>query len=234
MPNGKIYLIPSLLSEENADVVPEHTREILFSLDHFIVENEKTARHFLKAVKYPKPLERVTMSVLNEHTKPTEVAELLKPLLTGKNVGLISEAGCPAVADPGSDVVRIAHTKNIEIIPLVGPSSILLALMASGMNGQRFSFTGYLPRERTARVKAIKELERMALTKNETQLFIEAPYRNKNLLEDILQTCAPSTLLCLACNLTSASGFVKTKTIEQWRKSIPDIQKLPVVFLVGR
>ena len=234
MKKGTLYLIPSLLSEENAAIIPAHTREILYTLDHFVVENEKTARHFLKAVQYPKPLQDASMHLLNEHTKAEEVNGMLKPLLEGKNIGIISEAGCPAVADPGSDLVRIAHSKNIEIIPLVGPSSLLLALMASGMNGQCFSFAGYLARDRNDRIKAIRELERKVVAKNETQIFIEAPYRNQHLLEDILQSCAPSTLLCLAANLTAASQFVKTKTVAEWKKDIPDIQKKPVVFLLGR
>ena len=234
MKKGILYLIPSLLSEENADVIPAETRGILYSLDHFVVENEKTARHFLKAVQYPKPLQDASMHVLNEHTKAEEVNGLLKPLLEGKNIGIISEAGCPAVADPGSDLVRIAHSKNIEIIPLVGPSSLLLALMASGMNGQCFSFAGYLPKDKNDRSKTIRELEKKVVAKNETQLFIEAPYRNQHLLEDILQVCSPSTLLCLAANLTAASQLVKTKTVAEWKKEIPDIRKMPVVFLLGR
>src|SRR5690349_18512525 len=153
MKPGILYIIPSFLSEENSDVIPEATKEIIFSLDHFIVENEKSARHFLKAAGYPKPLQQLQLQLLNEHTKPQEISALLKPLLSGNNVGIISEAGCPGVADPGSEVVRLVHEKNIEVIPLVGPSSILLALMASGMNGQRFTFLGYLPREKTLRVK---------------------------------------------------------------------------------
>ena len=234
MKKGILYLIPSLLSEENAAVIPAQTREILYLINHFVVENEKTARHFLKAVQYPIPLQDASMHELNEHTKAVEVTGLLKPLLDGKNIGLISEAGCPAVADPGSDLVRIAHSKNIEIIPLVGPSSLLLALMASGLNGQCFAFAGYLPKERSERIKAIRELERKIALKNETQLFIEAPYRNRNLLDDILQNCSSSTLLCIAADLTSSNQFVKTQTVAEWKKDIPDIQKKPVVFLLGR
>jgi len=234
MTNGKLYLIPSLLSDENSGVIPVHTKDILFSISDFIVENEKTARQFLKSVKYPVPLKDVDMHVLDEHTKELDVAGLLKPIMEGKNAGLISEAGCPAVADPGSDLVRVAHSKNIEVVPLVGPSSILLALMASGMNGQRFAFEGYLPREKNDRIKAIRELEKNVIAKNETQIFIEAPYRNQHLLEAILQACSPSTLLCLAADLTSSRQFVKTKTVGEWKKSVPDIQKIPVVFVLGK
>ena len=231
---GTLYMIPSFLSEENNGVIPDATKEIIFSLDHFIVENEKSARHFLKAAGYPKPLQQLNLQVLNEHTKAEEIPGLLKSLLAGINVGIISEAGCPGVADPGSELVRLAHEINIEVIPLVGPSSILLALMASGMNGQRFTFLGYLPREKSLRVKAIRELEKNSITKNETQIFIEAPYRNAPLLEDILNTCGAETRLCIASDITSPSQSVKTLTIKEWKKKIPDIQKRPVVFLVGR
>lgn len=234
MKAGTLYLIPSLLSEENADVIPAATLSIVHSLSHFIVENEKTARHFLKAIQYPKPLQQVQMTVLNEHTPSQEVDVLLKPLLDGQDAGIISEAGCPAVADPGSDLVRLAHSKNIDIIPLTGPSSLLLALMGSGMNGQRFAFAGYLPKERNDRIRMIRELERNVAAKNETQIFIEAPYRNQHLLEDLLQTCSSSTLLCLATELTSPSQFVKTKSISEWKKNVPDIQKKPTVFLIGK
>ena len=232
--NGILYLVPSLLSEENPGVIPDHARSILYTLSHFIVENEKTARHFLKAVKYPEPLQNVHMNVLDEHTPAARVPELLKPISQGISIGIISEAGCPAVADPGSDLVRIAHAQKITVMPLVGPSSILLALMASGLNGQQFSFAGYLPKDRNARIKKIRELERKVTATNETQIFIEAPYRNRHLLDDILQNCSPTTLLCLAVSLTASDQFIKTRTVSTWKDEIPDIQKKPVVFLLGR
>ena len=234
MKPGILYLIPSLLSEENAAVIPDETKKILFSLRHFIVENEKTARHFLKALNYPNPLPEVIMHVLNEHTPHKDVEALLQPVVEGNHAGLVSEAGCPAVADPGSDLVRIAHLKNITVVPLTGPSSILLAVMASGMNGQRFAFSGYLPKERAARIKTLRELEKNCLNKNETQVFIEAPYRNQHLLEDIMQNCSGSLLLCLAADLTSPNQSVKTKMISEWKKNVPNIQKIPVVFLLGK
>jgi 16S rRNA (cytidine1402-2'-O)-methyltransferase len=234
MKTGILYMVPSFLSEENTRDIPDATKEIIFSLDHFIVENEKSARHFLKAAGYPKPLQHLQLQVLNEHTKADEVPALLKPLLAGNNAGIISEAGCPGVADPGSELVKLAHEKNIEVIPLTGPSSILLALMASGMNGQRFTFLGYLPREKSLRVKSIRDLEKNSLSKNETQIFIEAPYRNLQLLEDILNTCNSGTRLCIAVDITSASQLISTKSIGDWKKKIPDIKKKPVVFLVGR
>jgi len=234
VPAGKLYLIPSLLSDDNSSVVSFQLKEILQSLNCFIVENEKTARHFLKAAGYPQPLQNAQMQLLNEHTQQDEISSLLKPILNGKDAGLISEAGCPAVADPGSDLVRLAHEKNIQVIPLVGPSSILLALMASGLNGQSFSFVGYLPREKSDRIKTLKELERNTLSKNQTQIFIEAPYRNQHVLEDILAHLSKDISLCLAVELTSKNEFVKTKTIGEWKKNIPDINKKATVFLIGR
>ena len=234
MKTGILYLVPSLLSDENPEVIPEQTRQIVNSLEHFLVENEKTARHFLKSIRYPRPISEAKMMVLDEHTSPADLSNLLKPLLQGFDAGIISEAGCPAVADPGSGLIHLAHSKNIQVVPLTGPSSILLALMASGMNGQNFSFAGYLPKEKNARIKTIRDLEKNALQKNQTQIFIETPYRNQHLLGDILQTCSPSTLLCLAIDLTSSGQSVKTKTIGEWKKSIPDIQNKPVVFLLGK
>ncbi len=226
-------MIPSYLSEANTGVIPDATKEIIFSLDHFIVENEKSARHFLKAAGYSKPLQQLQLQVLNEHTNLKEIPALVKPLLAGINVGILSEAGCPGVADPGSEVVKLAHEKNIEVVPLVGPSSILLALMASGMNGQRFTFLGYLPREKSLRVKAIRELEKNCISKNETQIFIEAPYRNLQLFEDMLGTLNSETRICMAVDITSPQQFIKTKTVKEWKGNVPDIQKKPVVFLVG-
>jgi len=233
MKPGILYMIPSFLSEENTSVIPDATKEIIFSLDHFIVENEKSARHFLKAAGYPKPLQQLQLQALNEHTKPHEISNLIRPLLSGTSVGIISEAGCPGVADPGSEVVKLAHEKNINVIPLVGPSSILLALMASGMNGQRFTFLGYLPREKNLRVKAIRELEKNSLSKNETQIFIEAPYRNLQLLEDLLNTLNSETRVCIAVDMTSTDQSARTLSVKDWKKKIPEIQKKPVVFLVG-
>jgi 16S rRNA (cytidine1402-2'-O)-methyltransferase len=230
---GNIYLIPSYLSEENVSAIPAETLAILHATDHFVVENEKSARHFLKAAGYPKPISSVSMELLNEHTSETAIAKLLDPVFRGIHIGIISEAGCPAVADPGSDLVRIAHAKNIKVIPLTGPSSILLALMASGLGGQSFTFSGYLPKDKPARIKAIRDLEKIAITRKQTQIFIEAPYRNQHLLEDILQTCLPATMLCLAIDLTSAAQSISTKTVSEWKKNIPSIQKKQAVFLLG-
>jgi 16S rRNA (cytidine1402-2'-O)-methyltransferase len=227
-------MVPSFLSDENINVIPDSTKEILFTLNHFIVENEKSSRHFLKAAGYPKPLQQLQLQVLNEHTKPEEFPSLIKSLLAGNNVGIISEAGCPGVADPGSEIVKLAHEKNIEVIPLVGPSSILMALMASGMNGQRFTFLGYLPREKNLRVKGIRDLEKNSLARNESQIFIEAPYRNLQVLEDLLSTLNSETRICIAVDITSPNQVVKTFSAKEWKKKIPEIQKKPVVFVVGR
>jgi 16S rRNA (cytidine1402-2'-O)-methyltransferase len=231
---GKIYLIPSTLSEDNSKVLPQNAIDIVNSLNEFIVENERTARHFLKGIGIQAPLQSLQLHLLNEHTNSKDIFKLLEPVLSGKNVGLLSEAGTPAVADPGSDLIRSAHEKGIEVIPLIGPSSIIMALMASGLNGQSFSFIGYLPKEKNERIKKLKELEKQSLSKNQTQIFIETPYRNQHLFEDILSTCEKSTALCIACNITANDEFIKTKTIEEWKKRIPVINKKPTVFLIGK
>ncbi len=233
MSYGKLYLIPTPISEE-IKTIPEQVRDVVNSMTHFIVEDEKSARHFLKKMNLKSPLNDLKLSLLNEHTVESDIAPLLKPLKEGYFVGLLSDAGCPGVADPGAAVVRMAHEENIEVIPLTGPSSILLSLMASGLNGQNFCFSGYLPRERIARIKKIKELEQTALSKNQTQIFIEAPYRNHHVLEDLLGNCHSETLLCIACNVSSPDEFIKTKTIAGWKKKLPHIEKKPTVFLIGK
>jgi 16S rRNA (cytidine1402-2'-O)-methyltransferase len=201
---------------------------------HFIAENPKSARWFLKAASYPHALSGIKIQILNEHTAAEEIPQLLSPLLAGQDCGLVSEAGCPAVADPGAALVRLAHEGGIRVVPLVGPSAVLLALMASGMNGQRFSFHGYLPIERDKKTNKIQELERMSQQSEATQIFIEAPYRNQALLQTLLETCQPSTLLCLATNITLANETICTQTVSQWRKTPPDINRRPTVFLLYR
>ena len=232
---GTLYLIPTPLGEGPLELIlPAGVSQIASELDTFIVEHPKTARQFLKQVGTKMPLQSIEMKVLDEHTKTEHIADLLKPLLDGKNVGLISEAGCPAVADPGSELVRQAHALKIPVVPLVGPSSIMLALMASGLNGQRFRFLGYLPTEKNARIDRIREIEKDSSRQDETEIFIETPYRNDVLMEDLLQTCSGDTLLSVAMDLTTPSQWVQTRTIEQWRKSMPELGKRPAVFLLYR
>ena len=231
---GIIYLIPTTLGDtaETADVIPLKINNIINTIGEYIVENEKSARHYLKKLKIQKPLSEIILHPLNQHTPPANILTYLQAISLGKNIGIISEAGCPGIADPGAEVVRIAHEKNITVVPLVGPSSILLALMASGFNGQSFTFNGYLPKERSERIKKIKELEKIALQKQCTQLFIETPYRNTHVLDDILTNCDNNTKLCIACDITLPSEFIKTKTIGSWKKQLPDIHKKPAIFLL--
>jgi 16S rRNA (cytidine1402-2'-O)-methyltransferase len=230
---GTLYLIPTPLGDGDLGwILPAEIRSLIFSLDTFVVEHPKTARHFLKQIGTQKPLQELTLLTLNEHTKPDELAALLAPALHGKNIGLISEAGCPAIADPGANLVRLAHAKEVRVMPLVGPSSILLALMGSGLNGQRFAFHGYLPAEKAERIKAIKSLEKESLEKDQTQVFIETPYRNLALFQDIVAACEGKTWLCVAAELTSASERIETKRISDWRMTTPDINKKPIIFLL--
>ncbi len=234
MSKGTLYLIPTTLGEtaETADVLPIKINQIINEIDEYIVENEKSARHYLKKMGIKKPLQEIILHPLNQHTKPIEISTYLNAINEGKNIGIISEAGCPGVADPGSEVVRLAHLNNIKVVPLVGPSSILLALMASGFNGQSFAFHGYLPKERADRIKKVKEIEKLIYKNSQTQLFIETPYRNMHLLEDLLASCEGKTRLCIACDISLASEFIKTKSIGEWKKQIPDINKRPTLFLI--
>ena len=229
---GTLYLIPTTMSETGISrVIPQYNVAIIKQLKHFIVEEIKTARRFIKACDVPTAIDDMTFFELNEHTQLDSIDHMLEPLLHGFDMGVISEAGCPAIADPGADIVALAHRKNITVVPLVGPSSILLALMASGMNGQNFTFVGYLPLK-DERKKALKQLEQISKQKKQTQIFIEAPYRNQKFLEEILQVCLPETKLCIAMNITGSDEFIVTKTIRDWKKSCPDINKKPTIFLL--
>ncbi|MGI8892165.1 MAG: SAM-dependent methyltransferase, partial [Bacteroidia bacterium] len=212
--------------------LPANIEEVINQLDHYFVENEKSARHFLKKAGIKKPLQEIQLFPLNEHTEETEIISYLQLLLKGTNAGIISDAGCPAVADPGADLIRMAHENKIKVIPLVGPSSIILALMASGLNGQNFTFHGYLSRDRNQRAKELKAMEAESKRKNQTQIFIETPYRNSHIAEAVLETCEPNTLFCIAADLTLGSEFIKTATISEWKKQKPDINKRPAVFLI--
>jgi 16S rRNA (cytidine1402-2'-O)-methyltransferase len=233
--SGSLYLIPTPLGESELDwTIPIAVRQCIANLRNYIVERPKTARHFLKQIGCKMPLQEIEMQILDEHTKPHALPALLAPLLAGQDVGLLSEAGCPAVADPGAELIRLAHFQNIKIIPLVGPSSILLALMASGLNGQRFIFHGYLPVENDARISKIATLEKQSMLHNQTQIFIETPYRNQKLLILLTEICHHETNLCVACNLTLADEYIATKTMKAWRYGLPDINKKPAIFLLHR
>mgnify|MGYP001067798697 CR=1 FL=1 len=230
-----LYLIPTPLGETALDIVlPEETRRIAARLTHFVVEHSKTARAFLKQVGTETPLQQLQLAELNEHTPENQLDALLAPLLAGHDLGLLSEAGCPAVADPGANLVRLAHRKGIPVRPLVGPSSILLALMASGLVGQRFAFHGYLPAKPDERAQALKDLEKRAEREDAAQAFIETPYRNDAMLESILTACRDDTLVCVASELTTSNEFVATCRVRDWRAKRPDLHKRPAVFLIWR
>jgi 16S rRNA (cytidine1402-2'-O)-methyltransferase len=232
---ASLYLIPVTLGETTfSKVLPAHNREIILSIRYFIVENVRTARRFLKLTDQDINIDSLTFYTLNKHTSDTELSGFLKPIEDGHSIGIISEAGCPAIADPGADIVAIAQRKNIPVVPLVGPSSILLALMASGFNGQSFAFHGYLPIDAVQRAKSLKMLEQRIYSENQSQLFIETPFRNGKLVEDILKTCKPSTKLCIAADITLESEFIKTKSIAEWKKQIPDLSKRPCIFAIYR
>jgi len=232
MQHGKLFLIPSFLGEDNSSIIPQQVKDVVESLTEFIVEDARTARRYLRAIGYRKIFDtEVLIRELDKHAAQQNCNSLFENILTGKNCGLISEAGNPCIADPGSELVAFAHKKSIEVIPLVGPSSILLALIASGFNGQNFSFTGYLPIQNPERSKKIKHLE--SLSKNATQIFMETPFRNQKLLEEILKTCSDETKLCIACDLTLPIQFIKTQLIKDWKKNVPDINKRYCIFLLG-
>lgn len=230
-----IYLIPVPLGEiEPQKVLPDGNTAIIRSISYFIVENVRTARRFLKLIDRDIDIDTLTFFELNKHTRAEDLNSFLAPIGQGKDIGIISEAGCPGIADPGADIARIAHQKNIRVVPLVGPSSILLALMASGMNGQNFAFNGYLPIKDPEKSKTIRMLENRMITEGQSQVFIEAPYRNIQLLNDLLRNCSPSTLLCIAADITLESEFIETRTVAYWQKHLPDIQKRPAIFIVGK
>jgi 16S rRNA (cytidine1402-2'-O)-methyltransferase len=233
---GSLYLIPSPLGDEApVSVLPEFNRQVIKNLSHFVVEDLRTARRFLKKILPEINIDALSFYILNEHSSEGDIAALPKILLAGNDLGLISEAGLPCVADPGALLVNHAHEAGIKVIPLSGPSSIFLGLMASGFNGQNFAFPGYLPIDKRERIMKIKELEANAMNSGQTQIFIEAPYRNRQLMDALLETLHPYTKLCIAVNLTTPGEYIKTLTVEQWKKAgFPEINKKPAVFLVGR
>lgn len=228
-----LYLIPVLLGDTPVNsVLPDYNAEIIREIRHFIVEDIRSARRFLKKVDRDRDIDSLTFYPLNKHTSAEAISGYLKPLMKGEPMGVISEAGCPAVADPGADVVAIAQQKNLKVVPLVGPSSIILSVMGSGFNGQSFAFHGYLPIEPVERAKKLKSLEQRAYVENQTQLFIETPYRNNKMVEEILHTCRPQTKLCIAANITCEGEYIKTKSIKEWQGHVPNLSKIPCIFLL--
>ena len=228
-----LYLLPVTLGDTPVQtVLPVYNKEIIAGIRHFIVEDVRSARRFLKKVDKSIDIDALSFYPLNKHTSPEAISGYLKPLMEGCSMGVISEAGCPAVADPGADVVAIAQRKNLRVIPLVGPSSIILSVMASGFNGQSFAFHGYLPIDPVERVKRIKQLEQRVYSESQTQLFIETPYRNNKLAEDILRNCRPQTRLCIAANITCEDEYIRTKTVKEWQGRLPDLSKIPCIFLI--
>jgi 16S rRNA (cytidine1402-2'-O)-methyltransferase len=233
MQPGSLYLIPVPLADNaSAKSYTPYLVDTINHINEYIVENSKTARRFLKEAGLKTPQSELIVHDYGKHNRDTSVKEFFTGLLAGKDVGLMSEAGCPGVADPGSEIVAYAHQRGIKIIPLVGPSSILLALMASGFNGQSFTFHGYLPIDKLQRANRIKELEGLAERNNQTQIFIETPFRNNPMLEEILKSCKPETKLCIACDLTSENELVQTKTIKDWQTKVPELHKRPAIFLI--
>lgn len=233
--SGTLFLVPSGLGDSPVSrVIPAFNLECILHVRHFFVESEKSARQFLRKSGFKTDFAETELILLNEHTLSAQVdlTSMLKPLLDGLDAAIISDAGCPAVADPGAEIVRIAHRKNIRVVPLVGPSSILLALMASGMNGQGFTFHGYLPKDKNERIKKIRQIEQDAFHKKQTQIFIETPYRNQHVLNDILYVCKNDTLLCLALDITTEDEFIVTKRVDEWKKNTPEIAKRQAVFLL--
>lgn len=230
--SGTLFLIPAPLGDESIAWLPEAERAKVLHLTRFVVEAEKTARKHLKALGVSAPIRELAMSTLNEHTLAADVAALLQPLLDGHDLGLISEAGCPAVADPGAQLVALAHERGLRVEPLIGPSSILLALMASGANGQCFAFHGYLPVDAADKAKIVKELELRSRQRNETQVFIETPYRNNALLQQLRDTLSPATRLAVACDLTLPSQTIVSRRVKDWPKDAPDLHKRPAIFII--
>jgi 16S rRNA (cytidine1402-2'-O)-methyltransferase len=233
--SAELYLIPVTLGDSPVEnVIPAFPLEVLNKLEHFIVEDLRSARRYLRKAGFKASFDDVQFYLLNEHSQDDELQEMLDVLLEGHSAGILSEAGVPAVADPGTQMVDLAHAHGIRVIPLVGPSSILMALMASGMNGQAFRFHGYLPIKNPMKANKIRQIEKSAMDSGETQIFMETPYRNMNLIEDILKICREETLLCLAADISLDTEFIKTKAVREWKKEIPQLHKRPAIFLLNR
>jgi 16S rRNA (cytidine1402-2'-O)-methyltransferase len=229
---GNLYLIPNTLGEDNFSfVLPDEVKSVIESLDYFIVENERTARAYIKRLLPDKIQKDIHVEIIDKHTDPLDLPGFLRPIENGKNAGIISEAGVPCIADPGAEIVSIAHRKGLKVIPLVGPSSILLALMASGFNGQQFAFRGYLPFDQQIRKRVFQAMNK-DIKDGITQIFMETPYRNNKLLDELLKIMHPETKLCIACDITLENEYIRTKTIADWVGSLPDLHKRPTIFLI--
>lgn len=232
---GKLYLIPTRLGDNPPlEVLPISVKKIIETVDDYIVENEKTARRFIKRINSRKQQSTLNFKLLNKYTKPEELEGFLSSCKAGKSMGLLSEAGCPGIADPGADIVKLAHEAQIQVIPLVGPSSIVLALMSSGMNGQSFAFNGYIPIDKSERKATLKRLELLSFEQNQTQLFIETPYRNNKILEDMCSTLHPNTRVCIACDITLPTEYIRTMTAQEWKHAKVDLHKRPAIFLIHK
>jgi 16S rRNA (cytidine1402-2'-O)-methyltransferase len=232
-PNGKLYLIPTTLGDSAPlEVLPISIKRTIEETVHYIVENEKSARRFIKKITPRKSQPSLVLETLNKYTEPTSLYDFLQPCFEGHNVGIISEAGCPGIADPGAAVVKMAHQKGIQVVPLVGPSSILMALMASGFNGQNFAFNGYLPIDGAERKKTLKEMEKKSKLQNQSQLFIETPYRNDKLFAEMLKSLSPQTEVCVAVDITLSTEFISTKTVANWKIAPLNLHKRPAIFII--
>ena len=232
---GKLYLIPTTLGEnEPLEVMPLSVKKVVEDTDYFIVENEKSARRFIKKISPSKSQPNLKIMLLDKYANSFEVERYLDICQQGFSVGLLSEAGVPAIADPGAEVVKLAHQKGVQVVPLVGPSSILMAMMSSGMNGQNFAFNGYLPIDRADRKKELKALEKISKERNQSQIFIETPYRNDKMLTDLKQILTPATRLCIAADISLSTEYIKTYTIQEWKNVKPDLHKRPAIFIIHK
>ena len=230
---AKLYLIPNTISENNLATIPAYIKDIVGQLRYFVVEEERVGRRFLKQLSPPLPLSECGLFAVNEHSSSKDIKEVLEKI-GGNDFGILSDAGCPCVADPGADLVLLAHQKGFQVVPLVGPSSILLALMASGLNGQSFAFNGYLPKEKEERVKKIKLLEKRSFTEKQSQIFMDTPYRNQHVFDDILANCDPKTLLSVATDLTGTEEDIKTLPVNEWKKRQYSLSKIPALFIIQK
>ncbi|CAD5289361.1 MULTISPECIES: SAM-dependent methyltransferase [unclassified Imperialibacter] len=235
MSAGKLYLVPSPLSDNRVDlIINGQVKEIISSLNWFFAENIRTSRRFISSLNLGRPIESLHFAELNKDTKDAEVSKLMDIVISGESAGVISEAGCPGIADPGAKIVALAHKKGVEVIPLVGPSSIFLALMGSGFSGQSFTFHGYLPIDKKAAQDKIRQMEKEVVQQGTTQIFMETPYRNNQLVEVMINTCQNNSLLCIASDITGETEFIQTKKISDWRVKHPNLHKIPTVFLLGK